>query len=69
MIEGGIVDKREYQTKLSVVIPVYNKHATIEEFLHRVQAVDLEKEIIKDLEKLIWPGSGLLGRGQVLQYD
>jgi glycosyltransferase involved in cell wall biosynthesis len=28
------------------VIPVYNERATIEELLHRVQAVDLEKEIV-----------------------
>jgi glycosyltransferase involved in cell wall biosynthesis len=32
--------------KLSVVIPVYNELATIEEILWRVQGVDLEKEII-----------------------
>ena len=32
--------------KLSVVIPVYNERATIEELLCRVQAVELEKEII-----------------------
>ncbi|MFQ5989932.1 MAG: glycosyltransferase family 2 protein [Candidatus Methylomirabilales bacterium] len=32
--------------KLSVVIPVYNERPTIEEVLKRVQAVDLEKEII-----------------------
>jgi hypothetical protein len=35
------------------VIPVYNEHATIEELLHRLQAVDLKKEIIKNLDKLI----------------
>ncbi len=32
--------------KLSVVIPVYNEINTIEEILHRVQDVKLEKEII-----------------------
>ena len=32
--------------KLSVVIPVYNEEATIEQIVARVQAVDLAKEII-----------------------
>jgi glycosyltransferase involved in cell wall biosynthesis len=32
--------------KLSVVIPVYNERETIEELLRRVQAVEIEKEII-----------------------
>ncbi|RMH34885.1 MAG: glycosyltransferase family 2 protein [Nitrospirae bacterium] len=32
--------------RLSVVIPVYNERATIEEILRRVQAVKIEKEII-----------------------
>ena len=32
--------------KLSVVIPVYNEHATIREILERVRAVPLDKEII-----------------------
>ena len=32
--------------KLSVVIPVYNERATIEELLRRVQAVEIEKGII-----------------------
>lgn len=32
--------------KLSVVVPVYNERGTIEELLHRVQAVDIDKEII-----------------------
>ncbi len=32
--------------KLSVVIPVYNERGTIEEILHRVLEVDIEKEII-----------------------
>ncbi len=31
---------------LSVVIPVFNERGTIEEILHRVQAVELDKEII-----------------------
>ncbi len=33
-------------TRISVVMPVYNEMATIEEILVRVQAVDLEKEIV-----------------------
>jgi glycosyltransferase involved in cell wall biosynthesis len=32
--------------KLSVVIPVYNEMATIEEILLRVQSVDMDKEIV-----------------------
>ena len=32
--------------RLSVVIPVYNERATIEELLKRVQAVPLDKEIV-----------------------
>jgi glycosyltransferase involved in cell wall biosynthesis len=32
--------------KLSVVVPVYNEHATIEEILRRVEAVSLADEII-----------------------
>jgi len=32
--------------KISVVMPVFNERATIEEILLRIQAVDLEKEII-----------------------
>jgi glycosyltransferase involved in cell wall biosynthesis len=32
--------------KISVVIPVYNEMATIEEILLRVQSVDLDKEIV-----------------------
>jgi glycosyltransferase involved in cell wall biosynthesis len=32
--------------KASVVMPVFNERATIEEILRRVQAVDIEKEII-----------------------
>ena len=32
--------------RLSVVIPVYNERATIETLLHRVQATDVEKEIV-----------------------
>lgn len=32
--------------KLSVVVPVYNERTTIEEILRRIQAVEIEKEII-----------------------
>lgn len=32
--------------KLSIIIPVYNEEVTIEEVLHRVKRVDVEKEII-----------------------
>jgi glycosyltransferase involved in cell wall biosynthesis len=32
--------------KITVIIPVYNERATIEEILLRVQAVDLDKEIL-----------------------
>jgi len=32
--------------KLSVVVPVFNERATIQEILQRIQAVDLEKEIL-----------------------
>jgi glycosyltransferase involved in cell wall biosynthesis len=32
--------------KVSVVMPVYNERATIEEILRRVQAIELDKEII-----------------------
>ncbi|MGE0127071.1 MAG: glycosyltransferase family 2 protein [Blastocatellales bacterium] len=32
--------------KLSVVVPVYNERATIEQILERVQAVEIEKEIV-----------------------
>lgn len=32
--------------KLSVIIPVYNERATIEEVLRRVKAVDLKKQVI-----------------------
>jgi glycosyltransferase involved in cell wall biosynthesis len=32
--------------KISVVIPVYNEEATIEEIINRVQAVNIDKEII-----------------------
>lgn len=32
--------------KLSVIMPVYNERSTISEILERVQAVDIEKEII-----------------------
>jgi glycosyltransferase involved in cell wall biosynthesis len=36
----------DHQPKITVVIPVYNEIATIEEILARVQAVALDKEII-----------------------
>jgi glycosyltransferase involved in cell wall biosynthesis len=32
--------------KLSVVVPVYNERTTIEEILRRIQAVEIEKEIV-----------------------
>jgi len=32
--------------KLSIVMPVFNEHATIAKIVHRVLAVDLEKELI-----------------------
>jgi len=32
--------------KLSVVMPAYNEMATIEEILSRVQAIDIDKEIV-----------------------
>jgi glycosyltransferase involved in cell wall biosynthesis len=40
------VEKRESYPSLSVVIPVYNERATLEELVRRVQEVPLEKEII-----------------------
>ncbi len=40
------MDERKRGPRLSVVIPVYNERATIEELLRRVQAVEIEKEII-----------------------
>ena len=33
-------------TKLSIVIPVYNEKNTIDEIIRRVQSVEFEKEII-----------------------
>ena len=38
--------ERKSRPKLSVVIPVYNERETIEELLRRVQAVEIEKEIV-----------------------
>lgn len=38
--------ERKIPLKLSVVIPVYNERQTIEELLCRVQAVEVDKEII-----------------------
>ena len=40
------MDEQKGSLKLSVVIPVYNERATIEEVLKRVQAADFDKEII-----------------------
>ena len=40
------MDEQGRRPKLSVVIPVYNERATIEEILHRVQSVNIYKEII-----------------------
>lgn len=40
------MDEHKSRSKLSIVIPVYNERATIEELLKRVQAVDINKEII-----------------------
>ncbi|MGO9272400.1 MAG: glycosyltransferase family 2 protein [Terriglobia bacterium] len=37
---------REKGPKASIVVPVFNERATIEEILRRIQAVDLDKEII-----------------------
>lgn len=34
------------KTKISAIIPVYNEIKTIEEIVSRVQAVELDKEII-----------------------
>lgn len=34
------------ETKLSVVVPVYNEHQFVEELIRRVMAVDINKEII-----------------------
>ena len=36
----------DYSPRVSVVIPVYNEMATIEEILLRVQAVEVDKEIV-----------------------
>jgi glycosyltransferase involved in cell wall biosynthesis len=38
--------KQGDRPKLSVVMPVYNERTTIEEILHRVQSVEIQKEII-----------------------
>lgn len=40
------MDEQKNRPKLSVVIPVYNERTTIAELLRRVQAVDIDKEII-----------------------
>jgi glycosyltransferase involved in cell wall biosynthesis len=39
-------DRLVQPPKLSVVIPVYNERSTIAEILRRVQAVDIDKEIV-----------------------
>lgn len=44
MHEGKMMSDR--RPRISVVMPVYNEMATIEEILVRVQDVDLEKEIV-----------------------
>ena len=41
-----MADQPSTQLNLSVVIPVYNERATVEELLRRVKAVDLDKEIV-----------------------
>ncbi len=40
------MDGGNRRPKLSVVIPAYNERPTIEELLYRVQAVDIDKEVI-----------------------
>lgn len=40
------MDERKGRLRLSVVVPVHNERATIEELLRRVQAVEIAKEII-----------------------
>src|SRR5579863_7110011 len=40
------MDSNSQRPWLSVVIPVYNERKTIEEILVRVQAVEIEKEIV-----------------------
>ncbi len=40
------VDERKSYPSLSIVIPVYNERATIEEILRRVEEVPLDKEIV-----------------------
>lgn len=40
------MDGGNRRPKLSVVIPAYNERATIEELLYRVQAVNIDKEVI-----------------------
>jgi glycosyltransferase involved in cell wall biosynthesis len=41
-----MADQPSAQLNLSVVIPVYNERATVEELLRRVKAVELDKEIV-----------------------
>jgi glycosyltransferase involved in cell wall biosynthesis len=40
------MNSNSQRPRVSVVIPVYNERKTIEEILVRVQAVELEKEIV-----------------------
>ena len=40
------MDEQGSRPRLSVVMPVYNERATLEEILHRVQSVNINKEII-----------------------
>ncbi len=40
------MDQQGSPPKLSVVMPVYNERATIEDILQRVQAVEVDKEIV-----------------------
>jgi len=42
----GKINSNSQRPWLSVVIPVYNERGTIEEILSRVQAVDIEKEVV-----------------------
>jgi glycosyltransferase involved in cell wall biosynthesis len=43
---SGTASDGAWRPKLSVVIPVYNERATIEEILWRVQSIGIEKELI-----------------------
>ncbi len=54
--------------KISVVIPVYNEVATIDEIVRRVQAVALEKEIIMVVDGSIDGTRERLGKMAQGQY-